>query len=140
MRICDSFVEIFDQIFEGWEMWETRGCIDDIRDLEAAERMVMAEEAIAQGFAEAKIKRAIKRDVDAHNKDKERVRTLNYQRKADVYKRTCKRKNYDLKYKGQTRRDCAIVPPDSLGWDKVNMSIMGYKLHGVKVGYIFDVT
>lgn len=140
MKVCDSFDEIFTQVFDTWDMWETRGCIDDIRDLETAERMIIAEEVIAQAFAENKIKRALRRDTNAHFKARERVRTMNYQHKADAYKRTCKRKQYDHKYKGQTRRDCAIVPPDALGWDKVNMNVMGNKLHGIKVGYIFDVT
>lgn len=119
------------------EKWDTE---EEIRMLEEAEQMVIADEALIQSVTDAKAKRALKRDVDAHNKAKERVRTLGYQHKADAYKRTCKRKNYDLKYKGQTRRDCAIVPSDALGWDKLNMNIMGNKIHGVKVGYIFDVT
>lgn len=136
----DTFICAFEEVFENWDKWETRGTIEDIHNLETAERMVMADEAMIQEFFQSKMARSMRRINNAKHKASDRVRTRSYQRKADAYKRNCKKKGYDLKQKGQTRKAHAIVPSDALGWDKIGMEVMGEKLHGIKVGYIFAVT
>ena len=140
MYYGDTFDKVFSEVFEDWEKWETRGTIDDVKDLETAERMVMAEEAILHAHIENKLTRAQRRVVNLAMKKRERVRTMAWQGKADHFKKNAKKKGYVLKYKGQTCKAHPTVPADALGWDKCNMSIMGKKTYGVKVGYIFDVT
>lgn len=123
-----------------YEIWETRGTIEDIYELEEAERMVIADEAIIEAKMDAKLARA-QRIVDTMKHiQRERIKYKKWQKAADSYKRIAKKKGYAHKQKGQTRKDCSFVPADSLGWDKVNLNIMNRKIHGVKVGYIFDVT
>lgn len=135
-----TFDDSFSLSFKDWDKWETRGTIEDIRELEEAERMVMLDEALMSSYYQAKDNRAQRLYLASAMKMKNRVKTMAWQKTADAYKKSCKKKGYDLKQKSQTRKDCRIVPADALGWDKTNMSIMGKKLHGVKVGYIFDVT
>lgn len=123
-----------------YENWEIYGTIEAIQELEEAERMVLADEALTEAYYQAKGNRAKRLQLTSLMKMKNRVKNMEWQKTADAYKKSCKKKGYDLKQKGQTRKDCRIVPSDALGWDKANMSIMGKKLHGIKVGYIFDVT
>ncbi len=123
-----------------YDKWETRGTIEDILELEEAERMVISDEALTEAYYQAKNDRAQRMMINAIMRNRERIKTRTWQRKADKYKKNAKKKGYDLKQKGQTRKDCHIVPSDALGWDKLNMSIMGNRMHGIKVGYIFDVT
>lgn len=123
-----------------YESWEIRGTTEDILALEEAERMVVSDETLTEAYYQAKENRAKRLQLTSLMKMKNRVKNMAWQKTADAYKKSCKKKGYDFKQKGQTRKDCRIVPSDALGWDKVNMSIMGKKLHGIKVGYIFDVT
>lgn len=135
-----TFDNNFNFSFQNWDKWETRGTIEDILELEEAERMVISDEALTEAYYQAKNDRAQRMMINAIMRNRERIKTRTWQRKADKYKKNAKKKGYDLKQKGQTRKDCRIVPSDALGWDKLNMSIMGNKMHGIKVGYIFDVT
>lgn len=135
-----TFDNSFNLSFQNWDKWETRGTIEDILELEEAERMVISDEALTEAYYQAKNDRAQRMMINAIMRNRERIKTRTWQRKADKYKKNAKKKGYDLKQKGQTRKDCRIVPSDALGWDKLNMSIMGNKMHGIKVGYIFDVT
>lgn len=135
-----TFDSSFNLSFKDWDKWETRGTIEDILELEEAERMVISDEALTEAYYQAKNNRAQRMMINAIMRNRERIKTRTWQRKADKYKKNAKKKGYDLKQKGQTRKDCAIVPPDALGWDKLNFKTMGTKLYGIKVGYIFDVT
>lgn len=135
-----TFDNNFNLSFQNWDKWETRGMIEDILELEEAERMVISDEALTEAYYQAKNDRAQRMMINAIMRNRERIKNRTWQRKADKYKKNAKKKGYDLKQKGQTRKDCRIVPSDALGWDKLNMSIMGNKMHGIKVGYIFDVT
>lgn len=135
-----TFDNSFNLSFQNWDKWETRGTIEDILELEEAERMVISDEALTEAYYQAKNDRAQRMMINAIMRNRERIKTRTWQRKADKYKKNAKKKGYDLKQKGQTRKDCRIVPSDALGWDKLNMNIMGNKIHGIKVGYIFDVT
>ena len=135
-----TFDDSFRLSFQNWDKWETRGTIEDILELEEAERMVISDEALTEAYYQAKNDRAQRMMINAIMRNHERIKTRTWQRKADKYKKNAKKKGYDLKQKGQTRKDCRIVPSDALGWDKLNMNIMRNKMHGIKVGYIFDVT
>lgn len=135
-----TFDNNFNLSFQNWDKWETRGTIEDILELEEAERMVISDEALTEAYYQAKNDRAQRMMINAIMRNRERIKTRTWQRRADKYKKNAKKKGYDLKQKGQTRKDCRIVPSDALGWDKLNMNIMGNKMHGIKVGYIFDVT
>lgn len=135
-----TFDNSFSLSFQNWDKWETRGTIEDILELEEAERMVISDEALTGAYYQAKNDRAKRMMINAIMRNRERIKTRTWQRKADKYKKNAKKKEYDLKQKGQTRKDCHIVPSDALGWDKLNLKTMGTKLYGIKVGYIFDVT
>lgn len=119
------------------EKWNT---MEEIAELEAAERLVIDEDILAMVHNYSKLSRAQRRIINLAMKKRERVRTMPWQNKADHFKKNAKKKGYNLKYKGQTCKAHATVPADALGWDKCNFSIMGKKTYGVKVGYIFDVT
>lgn len=123
-----------------YENWETRGTIEDIQELEEAERMVIAADKAIEDKLNAKLARAQQIVDTMKHIQHERIKYRSYQRAADNYKKIAKKKGYAHKQKGMTRKDCAIVPADSLGWDKINLDVMNKKIHGVKVGYVFDVT
>lgn len=117
--------------------WNT---LEEIAQLEADEMAVIAEEEATQTHNNNKAKREARIQSKKSHKTKDRFKTKNFQKIADSYKRTCKKKGYALKYKGQTQKAHAIVPNDSLGWHRFGMSAMGTPISGVKLGYIFDVT
>lgn len=117
--------------------WTT---MEQIAELEAAERLVIDEEILALVHNYNKLSRAQRRVVNLAMKKREKVRTMAWQSKADNFKKNAKKKGYNLKYKGQTLQAHPSVPSDTLGWDKCNFITMGKKTHGVKIGYIFDVT
>lgn len=135
---CARF--LCNDLCEFCEPWEMCCTPEDLEELENMERKVISDEALTEAYYQAKNDRAQRMMINAIMRNRERIKTRTWQRKADKYKKNAKKKGYDLKQKGQTRKDCRIVPSDALGWDKLNMNIMGNKMHGIKVGYIFDVT
>lgn len=116
------------------------GTMEQIAELEAAEKLVIDEEIMTLVHNYKKLSRAQRRVANLAMKKRERVRTMAWQGKADHFKKNAKKKGYALKYKGQTCKAHPAVPADALGWDKCNFAIMGKKTYGIKVGYIFDVT
>lgn len=123
-----------------YEPWEISGTMEDIAELEEAEMMVISDEVLMMAYNKAKQERAVRISNNKNHKAKERIKSRSYQKACDGFKHTCKKKGYNLKFKGQTRKDLRIVPSDALGWDKINLRTMGTKLYGVKVGAIFAMT
>lgn len=135
-----TFDNNFNLSFQDWDKWETRGTIEDIQELEEAERMVISDEDLTKAYYQAKDNRAKRLYYTSLMHQRNRIKNKSWQKAADAYKKSLKKKDYNLKQKGQTRKDSRIVPPDALGWDKIYLNTMGYKTHGIKTGYIFDVT